>query len=145
LDKFSPLGGRGALRPILGGSATLLDESYNASPESVRAALSVLGLAPGRRRVAVLGDMLELGVDGPAIHAALAPDVAAQADVLFACGPQMKSLFDAVPARKRGAHAADSEILAPILRASLAQGDVVLVKGSLGSRMKRVVTALERD
>ena len=143
LAGFSALGGRGALRPILGGTATLLDESYNASPESMRAALSVLALAPGRRRVAVLGDMLELGADGPALHAGLAQDVAMQADLVFTCGPQMRALFEALPAARQGGHASDAAALAPLVRAALAQGDVVLVKGSLGSRMRHVVAALE--
>jgi UDP-N-acetylmuramoyl-tripeptide--D-alanyl-D-alanine ligase len=143
LAQFAALGGRGALRPILGGTVTLLDESYNASPESVRAALTVLAVAPGGRRVAVLGDMLELGADGPALHAGLATDVAATVDKLFACGPQMRGLFDAVPAAIRGTHAVDSAALAPLLRDAVAPGDVVLVKGSLGSRMRLIVHALE--
>jgi UDP-N-acetylmuramoyl-tripeptide--D-alanyl-D-alanine ligase len=131
-------------RPITvaGGTATLLDESYNASSASVRAALSVLALTPAARRIAVLGDMLELGDAGPAEHIGLAPDILASADLLFTCGPLMHGLHDAIPTPHRGAHAADSAALAPLVVAALRPGDAVLVKGSLGSRMKTIVTAI---
>lgn len=145
LSGFAPVTGRGARRPVAvpGGTAVLLDESYNANGASVRAALAVLALQPATRRIAVLGDMLELGDEGPAEHADLAPDVTAHVDALFACGPLMRHLFDAVPADKRAAHAANSAELAPIVAAAVHAGDAVLVKGSLGSRMKRIVDALE--
>ena len=144
LADFQAVGGRGARRPILGGQAMLLDESYNASPLAVRAALALLRLAQGKRRIAVLGDMLELGEHAPSEHAGLAPDVEASADLLFACGPQMRHLYAAVPPAHRGAYAADSDALAAIVARTVAPGDAVLVKGSLGSRMKRVVEALEQ-
>jgi UDP-N-acetylmuramoyl-tripeptide--D-alanyl-D-alanine ligase len=145
LEAFVPLAGRGARREIAVGcgSALLLDESYNGNGASMRAALDVLGLQPGRRRVAVLGDMLELGEEGPAEHAGLAEAVVASVDCLFTCGPLMRHLFDAVPERLRGAHAATSAELAPIAAAAIARGDVVLVKGSLGSGMKRVIQAMD--
>ena len=110
LEAFVPLTGRGARREIAVGcgSALLLDESYNANGASVRAALDVLRLQPARRRIAVLGDMLELGEQGPAEHAGLAEAVEAAADRVFTCGPLMRNLFDAVPAAQRGAHAADA-------------------------------------
>ena len=106
LEDFAPVTGRGARRQIAvpGGTALLLDESYNGNPASMRAALEVLRLQPARRRIAVLGDMLELGEAGPDEHRALAADVAAAADCLFACGPLMQELFAAVPAAIRGAH-----------------------------------------
>ncbi len=141
---FRPGAGRGARRPILDGAAVLLDESYNASGASVRAALAVLRLVPAARRVAVLGDMLELGEHGPAEHSSLAESVAAAADLLYACGPLSRHLFDAVPEALRGAHAPDSAALAPVVAAAVRPGDAVLVKGSLGSRMRLVVQALER-
>jgi UDP-N-acetylmuramoyl-tripeptide--D-alanyl-D-alanine ligase len=146
LRDFAPIAGRGARRRILlpgGGSVLLLDESYNASVPSVRAALAVLRLQPARRRIAVLGDMRELGAEGPGEHRALAPDVVAHADLLFTCGDLMGLLHEAVPADRRGAHAADAEALAPVLAAALRPGDAVLVKGSLGSRMAAVIAALE--
>ncbi|HEY4174868.1 MAG TPA: UDP-N-acetylmuramoyl-tripeptide--D-alanyl-D-alanine ligase, partial [Rhodopila sp.] len=109
LAAFAPLAGRGARRRIAvgGGSALLLDESYNGNPASLRATLDVLRLQPVRRRIAVLGDMLELGDEGPAEHVGLADSVIASADCLFACGPLMRGLFDAVPAALHGAYAAD--------------------------------------
>ncbi|MBV9250747.1 MAG: UDP-N-acetylmuramoyl-tripeptide--D-alanyl-D-alanine ligase [Acetobacteraceae bacterium] len=145
VSSFKPITGRGARRFIAvpGGSALLLDESYNANPASVRAALAVLKLQPARRRIAVLGDMLELGDSGPTEHESLAAEVAACVDLLFACGPLMRRLFDAVPARLRAAHAIDSVTLAPLVARSIAAGDAILVKGSLGSRMKAVVTTLD--
>jgi UDP-N-acetylmuramoyl-tripeptide--D-alanyl-D-alanine ligase len=146
LEGFAPLPGRGNRRRIAipGGSALLLDESYNASAASVRAALAVLRLQPARRRLAVLGDMLELGDEGPSEHAALVPDVASNSDLLFACGPLMRRLFDAVPPEIRATHTPDSESLAPIVSRSVSPGDAILVKGSLGSRMKLVVAALDK-
>ena len=146
LKGFAPLPGRGTRRQIAvpGGSALLLDESYNASAASVRAALTVLRLQPARRRLAVLGDMLELGDEGPSEHAGLAPDVTSNSDLLFACGTLMGRLFDAVPPGIRAAHTPDSESLAPIVSRSVSPGDAILVKGSFGSRMKLVVAALDR-
>ena len=144
LSSFAPGAGRGLQRPIRSGDILLLDESYNASSASVRAALGVLAALPGRRRVAVLGDMLELGAFGPAEHAGLAGEVAASADLLYACGPLMRHLYDGVPDRRRGAHAPDSAALAPLVAAAVRPGDAVLVKGSLGSRMRLVVAALEQ-
>ena len=146
LETFVPLAGRGARRRIdvAGGTALLLDESYNGNPASMRAALAVLRLQPAERRIAVLGDMLELGEAGPAEHRALAEDVVAAADRVFACGPLMRGLFDTVPERLRAAHAQDSASLAPILAGAIAPGDAILIKGSLGSRMKLVVNALEQ-
>ncbi len=144
VERFAPVAGRGARRQIdvPGGAALLLDESYNANPASMRAALAVLRLQPARRRVAVLGDMLELGDSAPAEHSALAIDVAAAADSLFACGPLMRGLYDSVPESIRTAYAADSAALAPMVVRAIAPGDAILIKGSLGSRMKLVVDAL---
>ncbi|MEA2742203.1 MAG: UDP-N-acetylmuramoyl-tripeptide--D-alanyl-D-alanine ligase [Acetobacteraceae bacterium] len=145
LEVFVPLAGRGARReiPLCGGSALLLDESYNGNGASMRAALDVLRLQPARRHIAVLGDMLELGDEGPKEHAGLAEAVAASADIAFTCGPLMRNLFDALPADRRGVHAANSSDLAPIVAAAVVRGDAILVKGSLGSGMKRVTEAIE--
>jgi UDP-N-acetylmuramoyl-tripeptide--D-alanyl-D-alanine ligase len=145
LEGFGAIAGRGARRQIAlrAGTALLLDESYNASPASVRAALAVLRLQPAKRRIAVLGDMLELGDYAVAEHTGLAEATADAADLVFACGPLMRHLYDAIPAHKRGTHTPDSATLAPIVAAALAAGDAVLVKGSLGSRMKMVIGALE--
>ncbi|WP_428489318.1 UDP-N-acetylmuramoyl-tripeptide--D-alanyl-D-alanine ligase [Rhodopila sp.] len=146
LEAFVPLAGRGARRDIrVGcGAVRLLDESYNGNGASIRAALDVLRLQPARRRIAVLGDMLELGDQGPAEHAALADAVINSADCLFTCGPLMRHLFDAVPQPLRAAHAANAAELAPLVAAALARGDAILVKGSLGSGMQRVIEAIEQ-
>jgi UDP-N-acetylmuramoyl-tripeptide--D-alanyl-D-alanine ligase len=129
-----------------GDSFELIDDSYNASPASMRASFQVLAAAtpgPGGRRIAVLGDMLELGPDSPKLHAGLAEAlVAAQVDQVFTCGQYMARLYDALPAARRGAHAPNSEALVPLIRAAVRAGDVVVVKGSLGSRMGRIVDAL---
>lgn len=145
LAAFGAPAGRGqrVTLALPGGPALLLDDSYNASVASIRAGLAVLAAQPATRRIVVLGDMLELGADGPAMHAELAPAVAQVADIVFCCGPLMRGLFDALPESRRGAHAADSATLAPAVAARLRPGDAVLVKGSLGSRMATVVTALK--
>jgi UDP-N-acetylmuramoyl-tripeptide--D-alanyl-D-alanine ligase len=141
LAEFAPGAGRGARRSL--GAITLLDESYNASTSAVRASLALLGMVKAPRRIAVLGDMLEMGAVGPSEHVSLAADVTANADLLFTCGPLMRHLHDAIPPALRGAHAPDSATLAPLLLDRLQPGDAVLVKGSLGSRMKLIVSALE--
>jgi UDP-N-acetylmuramoyl-tripeptide--D-alanyl-D-alanine ligase len=145
LAGFAPVAGRGARRDLAvpGGTALLLDESYNGNGASMRAALAVLKLQPARRRIAVLGDMLELGDEGPAEHLALATAVTEAADLLFACGPLMRGLCDAVPERLHATHAADATALAPIVARAVRPGDAILVKGSLGSRMRHVVAALD--
>ncbi len=148
LARLAPLEGRGRrLRvPLDGGALEVIDESYNASPVAVRAALAVLAQArpaAGGRRIAVLGDMLELGAAAPRLHAALAEAVvAAGVDLVLTAGPLLGCLRDALPAERRGPHAADSAALLPAVLATVRPGDVVLVKGSLGSRMKPIVEAL---
>jgi UDP-N-acetylmuramoyl-tripeptide--D-alanyl-D-alanine ligase len=142
LAGFSAGEGRGERRPLLHGAAMLLDESYNASGASVRAALAVLKLTPARRRIAILGDMLELGDHSREEHESLAQAVCDSADIVYACGPWMKHLYDAVPTQKHGAYAPDSTALAAAMPGAIRAGDVVLVKGSLGSRMRAVVAAL---
>jgi UDP-N-acetylmuramoyl-tripeptide--D-alanyl-D-alanine ligase len=142
--------GRGArtLIDVNGGRIAIIDESYNANPASMRAALATLGLTPRSkfpRRVAVLGDMLELGAEGPKLHRELAEVVdGAGVDVVFACGELMGSLFEALPASRRGAYAKTSEELAPKLVGAVGPGDAIMVKGSLGSRMAPLVEALKR-
>ncbi|HWT09650.1 MAG TPA: cyanophycin synthetase, partial [Roseomonas sp.] len=144
LPAFGAPAGRGRRTRIAvpGGQALLIDDSYNASPPSIRAGLAVLGAQAAGRRIAALGDMRELGAEGAAIHASLAPDAAATCDLVFCCGDLMGHLYRALPDAKRGAHCVDSTALAPVLKAALRAGDAVLVKGSLGSRMAVVVAAL---
>jgi UDP-N-acetylmuramoyl-tripeptide--D-alanyl-D-alanine ligase len=146
LEAFEPLQGRGAERSLIGpgGGFTLIDESYNASPVSVAAALSNLGSrAVTGRRVAALTDMLELGPDSVNRHAALAADVeAAGVDLVFCAGPLMKSLFDALPPSRRGGYAPTAEALLPRLVEAIGPGDVVMVKGSRDSRAALLVDGL---
>ncbi|MES1150639.1 MAG: UDP-N-acetylmuramoylalanyl-D-glutamyl-2,6-diaminopimelate--D-alanyl-D-alanine ligase [Dongia sp.] len=148
LADLKALKGRGARErlTLATGPITLLDESYNASPASVRAALSLLaGAEPeGRgRRIAVLGDMRELGEQGPALHRALAPDLAAAGvELAFLIGPLIRGLHDLLPENMRGGHWGDSQSAVEPVRAALRGGDVVLVKGSLGTRMAPIVEAL---
>jgi UDP-N-acetylmuramoyl-tripeptide--D-alanyl-D-alanine ligase len=148
LAGLTALKGRGAREylHLASGPIVLIDESYNASPASVRAALSLLSAAEpeGRgRRIAVLGDMRELGEQGPALHRELAPDLAsAGVEQVFLIGPLMRGLHDLLPENMRGGHWSDSvSAIAPLL-AGLHAGDIVLVKGSLGTRMAPVVEAL---
>jgi UDP-N-acetylmuramoyl-tripeptide--D-alanyl-D-alanine ligase len=144
LKDFTAIGGRGKRRGIMGGRAILLDESYNASAASMRAAFAVLRLTPGRRHIAVLGDMLELGEHSVAEHTALAAELCDAADQLYACGPWSRFLYEAVPAEKRGAYAEDSTALAPAVVQAVRDGDVILIKGSFGSRMQKIVAALDQ-
>jgi UDP-N-acetylmuramoyl-tripeptide--D-alanyl-D-alanine ligase len=150
LAGLTPVPGRGAPIEIdpPGGSALLLDESYNANPASVEAALAVLGQAavgPRGRRIAVLGDMLELGPKGRALHRGLADPVLANAiDLVFCCGPLMEALWEALPVGRRGGYAETSAALEAQVLSAIRAGDVVMVKGSLGSRMGPIVKALQR-
>ena len=111
---------------------TLIDESYNANPASMRAALENLSLyPPDRRKVAVIGDMLELGNSADDLHAALIdPLQKAGIDLVFACGPHMKVLYDKLPEQMRGGFAQNSEDLKPILLGALQTLDIVMIKGS---------------
>ena len=128
------------------GEAVLYDESYNANPASMRAALDLLALAPvgeGGRRIAVMGDMLELGPKADEMHRELADSVAAcGVDLVYAAGPHMKALFDALPEAARGRWSASSAELTAPLASALRAGDAVMVKGSFGSRMGPIVDAL---
>ena len=148
LASFSPPKGRGQRRHLTmpGGRFELIDESYNASPAAMRAAFAVLGHAKvgqGGRRIAVLGDMRELGETSPRLHAELAgPLAAAHVDLVLTCGPLMNGLQSVLPPSMRGGHAKDSESLIPTVLATVRPGDVVLVKGSLGTRMAPIVAAL---
>ncbi|MGP9809905.1 UDP-N-acetylmuramoylalanyl-D-glutamyl-2,6-diaminopimelate--D-alanyl-D-alanine ligase [Rhodopseudomonas sp. NSM] len=150
LAQVQPAAGRGVRRAIeLGqGEATLIDESYNANPASMAAALGVLGSAEisGQgRRIAVLGDMLELGPAGPELHRGLAEAVQTNAiDLVFCCGPLMRNLWDALSSGKRGGYAESAAALESQVVAAIRTGDVLMIKGSLGSRMKTIVTALEK-
>ena len=149
LAQVKPPKGRGERLTLQGQGLvfTLLDESYNANPASMRAALALLAQTPvsGQgRRIAVLGDMLELGADAERLHQDLAPSLDAhKIDCVFAAGPLMRGLYEALPASRKGAWQARAEDLIEPLCAALKTGDVVMVKGSFSSRMGEVVKALK--
>jgi UDP-N-acetylmuramoyl-tripeptide--D-alanyl-D-alanine ligase len=125
-----------------GGPITLIDESYNANPASMRAALALLENAPGRR-IAALGDMLELGERGPELHAELAEVIERlNIDRVYTVGPLMRRLHDALPPKRRAEWRQNATQLSPIVAGALRKGDTLLVKGSLGSRMGAIVDAL---
>ena len=150
LSQLEAPAGRGVRRvlEVGNGEATLIDESYNANPASMSAALNVLGQAPvgpHGRRIAVLGDMLELGPTGPALHRGLIEAVRAnQIDLIYCCGPLMRNLWDALSTGKRGGYAENSAALEAQAVAAIRTGDAIMVKGSLGSKMKTIVNALEK-
>ncbi len=150
LARFHAPRGRGERSSLAhpSGPFTLIDESYNANPASVRAALALLAQSSpqGRgRRIAVLGDMLELGDLAPAEHRGLkAPLEQSGADLVFLAGPQMADLWADLPDRRRGAYAESAAELEPILLQTLGPGDVIMMKASLGTRLGPVVEAIKR-
>ena len=158
LADWRPGDGRGAVQSLRldavdpASAILLIDESYNANPASMRAALETLSLAEtgvgvaGRRgrRIAVIGDMLELGAGADDLHAGLAeaPEMGS-VDLVFTCGAHSRALHEALPTGRRGGWAADSAALATVVAQAVRPGDAVMVKGSLGSAMARVVAALK--
>jgi UDP-N-acetylmuramoyl-tripeptide--D-alanyl-D-alanine ligase len=148
LRRFSPQKGRGERFSLAtpDGSATIIDESYNANPASMRAALALLAAAkpgPKGRRIAVIGDMLELGPKAAAMHAELAADLSANnVDLLFGAGPLTRALFEAAPASMRAAWTERSADLTDEVARTLRGGDIAMIKGSNGSRMGPLVAAL---
>ena len=150
LSSFRAPKGRGE-RIVLGhpsGEITLIDESYNANPTSMRAALALLKQAkpPERgRRIAVLGDMLELGEAATDRHAELLPALRdSAADLVFLAGPLMERLWRDLPDNCRGAYAESASALEPILLDAIGPGDVIMVKASLGTKLGPLVEALKR-
>ncbi len=150
LGELQPAQGRGTriLLHVPGGNALLIDESYNANPVSMRAAIALLGQAetgPRGRRIAVLGDMLELGAQSALLHRDLAEAIAQNGvDLVFCSGPEMQNLWDALPPNRRGSYASNSGALEPLVLEAVASGDAVMVKGSNGSKMTPIVKALQR-
>jgi UDP-N-acetylmuramoyl-tripeptide--D-alanyl-D-alanine ligase len=148
LADLQPASGRGSriVLEVPGGTVLLIDESYNANPASMRAALALLGHADvgaRGRRIAVLGDMLELGRGGEELHRALADAVIGHGiDLVFCCGALMRALWEALPPACQGGYAETSAALEPQVLAAIQPGDTVMVKGSLGSRMAPIVKAL---
>jgi UDP-N-acetylmuramoyl-tripeptide--D-alanyl-D-alanine ligase len=148
LADAAPPKGRGGqeILSLKNGNMLLLDESYNANPESMAAALALLATAAkGRkgRRIAVMGDMLELGEFGPDLHKGLLKSLNENGvDLVYAAGPLMQHLWALLPASQQGKYALQSVDLIPALVQNLQPGDSVVIKGSLGSKMAPVVEAL---
>ena len=145
LEKIAPLKGRGEIRNvhINGNKAVLIDDSYNANPDSMRAAFKNLKGCPNvKRRVAVLTDMLELS-DAGRMHIELAKDINdANIDVVYLAGKHMKGLYEALPKGIRGHWASTALELLPSIKRSIAEGDAILVKGSNSSGAMEIAVAL---
>ncbi len=143
LSDWRPPLGRGAVEDLAG--IRLIDDAYNSNPTSLSAGLATLARLTGGRRVAILGDMLELGSDEVAMHRAMADDPAmVSVDLVHLAGPRMRALYDALPEARRGIYAETAAELAARAGDLVAIGDIVLVKGSKGSRISTVVDALRR-
>jgi UDP-N-acetylmuramoyl-tripeptide--D-alanyl-D-alanine ligase len=152
LSKLDAPQGRGARKHVnfADGKILVIDESYNASPAAVRVLAETMAQMPqpvggthGGRLIMVLGDMLELGESGVALHAGLAASLkAAPIDLVFTAGALMQNLHDALPCVMRGGHAADSKTIIPLVLSVVRPGDVVAIKGSHSSHMEHVVAAL---
>jgi UDP-N-acetylmuramoyl-tripeptide--D-alanyl-D-alanine ligase len=139
--------GRGALHtlPWGDGEIRLIDDAYNANPESMRAALDTLGgYAPnGGRRVAIIGDMLELGDGSEEAHAGLAAHLDRnEVDLVFLAGTEIRALADRLSGKRIGGMAEDWKALFPMVTAGLRAGDVVTVKASHGIGLEDLVAAL---
>lgn len=153
LEHFSEPAGRGKIRELKvgGGHLRLIDDSYNASPISMKGAVEKLAeirdaTPGGARTVVVLGDMLELGEHAEEMHVGLVPTlINNQMDLVFAAGTFMEKLYHALPETMRGAYKATSRELAPVVVDAVRARDLVLVKGSHGSRMDAVVRAIEEN
>ncbi len=151
LGRLEPPTGRGA-RQVLdvpGGQALLIDESYNANPASMRAAIALLAQAPigaRGRRIAVLGEMLELGTRGAELHSGLSGPIADSAvDLVFCAGPLYRGLWEALPSGRKGGYAESAAALESQVLGAVRAGDAVMIKGSLGSKMGPIVKALIRQ
>ncbi len=146
LEAVKPLPGRGGAFAIRAGAgeATLLDDAYNANPVSMAAALQTLGGWPAKRRIAVLGEMLELGDAARRYHEELAWDIQrAGVNVVYCVGPLMRHLFDALPQKRQGGWYESIDDLTPVLHEIVTPGDVILLKGSNGSRIHRLASMLK--
>jgi UDP-N-acetylmuramoyl-tripeptide--D-alanyl-D-alanine ligase len=148
-DTHAPKGrGDRTLLSVLDGALLLIDESYNANPASMRAALAAMATTPRERwhrRIAVLGDMLELGPESGDLHRGLKEAIdAAGVDLVFAAGSQTRLLFERLPVTMQGGWGPTSIALRDALLAAVRAGDVLMIKGSNGSAMGLLVEALKQ-
>lgn len=141
--------GRGERKTVTlnGAAITIIDESYNANPVSMAASIASLGATEPQkdgRRIAVLGDMLELGDNAKAFHADLAKNLTAEkVDLVFTAGTMMNHLFSSLPQEMRGGSGAEVSEIAPLLLNDLRDGDIILVKGSNASKVSEIISILE--
>jgi UDP-N-acetylmuramoyl-tripeptide--D-alanyl-D-alanine ligase len=149
LSTIKPIAGRGERSVIHlsnSGKFTLIDEAYNASPTSTKAALKILkSIHPEKegRRIVILGDMLELGENARHYHEDLRePIMDADIDIVHCCGEMMKHLYKSLPSSKQGAYAINSKELLPHVINDIKDNDILMVKGSHGSKMALIVEAL---
>ena len=127
-------------------SVTLIDDSYNANPESMNAAIATLGARASGRKIAVLGDMFELGREELELHAALAePLQKAGVSRVIVTGECMRALKGSLPRSMRGAWCRDWEAAFGALRSELQDGDTVLIKGSNATGLGRLVAAIRKE
>jgi UDP-N-acetylmuramoyl-tripeptide--D-alanyl-D-alanine ligase len=147
LADLEPLPGRGGAVKIQlpDGEMTLLDDAYNANPVSMAAAFDTLGTWPAKRRIAVLGDMLELGEAAQHYHETLAWSLQnAGIDLVFCTGPLMHALYQSLPEARRGGWYENIDDLQQSVHKIVTPGDVVLFKGSNGSKIHQIANALKR-
>lgn len=149
LGSLHPIAGRGAIETVLlesGVEIHLINDAYNANPSSMKASLNTLGLTDGRRKIAVLGDMLELGDEGPQMHRDLKQSILEnEIDLVYTVGSLMKSLYNDLPDCKKGGWAQTSEEILPLLKQNLKEGDLVLVKASFGTRFSVIISGLKGE
>ncbi|MBK8457135.1 MAG: UDP-N-acetylmuramoylalanyl-D-glutamyl-2,6-diaminopimelate--D-alanyl-D-alanine ligase [Phyllobacteriaceae bacterium] len=149
LAGLTPEKGRGqrTILSVRGGNSTLIDESYNANPASMRAAVALLdqaAIGAKGRRIAVLGDMRELGAHSDKLHVELAAVLAAsKTDVVFLAGPEMKALAAALKPGLLAAYRESVEDLTPLVVKALEPGDAIMIKSSNGIGFSRIVAALQ--
>ncbi len=146
ISKLNSLKGRGETKIINTkfGEFTLIDDAYNANPDSMTAAFKVLGSYKDKRKVAILGEMRELGEFAKTLHEGLLSEILnAQIDKVYCCCNDIKSLFDMLPEQIKGEWAEDSKKLKELLDGEIENEDVILVKGSLGSNMLLIVDWLK--
>jgi len=145
LKNMNKIRGRGEIHTLsIGGkNLNLIDESYNANPESMAASIAVLGLSTGRK-IAVLGDMLELGDKEASLHAQLlAPLRSAKIDQVITCGKHMKNLHNVLPDSMNAGWFEGHEKCLDGLLLQVQDGDTIMVKGSNASGMGKLVAKLK--
>ena len=148
LEGVTPAEGRGACFNVnIGGkNIRIIDDAYNANPSSMKASILSLGLRTGGRKVAVLGDMLELGELGPEMHADLMPALeSAGVDKVYTVGPLMENLWKQIPENQQGLSVLKAVDLIPVLRADLCDGDIVLIKASHGTGLHTIIQNLKGE